>query len=200
MRALGSAASTTRTAAQTDLARLWVSTASQVWNSLARQLITAKRLGPARAARTLALLHLAMSDAFVASWDAKFAYAQWRPITGIRGADSDQNPRTEAEPAWTPLLPTPPFPDDVAGHTACAGAAETVLVHVFGPTPDVALELTSAAARARRRHGASTQRTDRHSGRAGQLAALNLRRVSDLGGHDAVHQTRRLLEGPAAQG
>lgn len=146
MRALGSAASTTRTPAQTDLARLWVSTASQVWNSLARQLITAKRLGPARAARTLALLHLTMSDAFVASWDAKFAHAQWRPITGIRGADSDGNPRTEADPAWTPLLPTPPFPDYVAGHTACAGAAETVLVHIFGPTPGVSLELTSAAA------------------------------------------------------
>jgi hypothetical protein len=140
---MGSATSTTRTAAQTQLARLWVSTASQVWNSLARQLIEARRLGPAAAARSLALLNMAMSDAFVASWDAKYLYGQWRPITAIRGADADGNPRTQADLTWTPLLPTPPFPDYVAGHTACAGAAEGVLVHVFGPDPGVSLQLNS---------------------------------------------------------
>jgi len=146
IRQVGSATSTVRTAAQTDLARLWVSTSSQVWNSLARQLIVARRPGPAAAARTLALLHMAMSDAFVAAWDAKYLYGQWRPLTAIRAGDTDGNPRTESDPGWTPLLPTPPFPDYVAGHTSCAGAAEEVLAYVFGPNPGVPLELTSAAA------------------------------------------------------
>ncbi|MGZ6078936.1 MAG: hypothetical protein ACXWK6_14110 [Myxococcaceae bacterium] len=86
IRELGSATSTRRTADQTALARLWVSTASQVWNGVARQLVVARGLGPALAARVLALLHLAMADAFIAGWDAKYTYSLWRPVTGIPAA------------------------------------------------------------------------------------------------------------------
>ena len=56
VRDVGSATSTTRTADQTALARLWISTAPQVWNPVARQLILAAGLGGARAARALALV------------------------------------------------------------------------------------------------------------------------------------------------
>lgn len=146
VRELGSATSTRRTADQTALARLWVSTASQVWNGVARQLIVARRLDPARAARVLALLHLAMADAFIAGWDAKYTYSQWRPVTGIPAADGDGNPQTPGTPGWTPLLATPPFPDYPAGHAICAGAAELVLARLFGPNPGIPLELTSATA------------------------------------------------------
>jgi hypothetical protein len=83
----------------------------------------------------LALLNAAGADAFIASWDAKFAYGQWRPVTAIPAADTDGNDATTPEPTWTPLLTTPPFPDYPAGHTTYAGAAETVLASVFGAHP-----------------------------------------------------------------
>jgi len=146
VRELGSASSTRRTADQTALARLWVSTAPQVWNGVARQLVIARGFGPARTARVLALLHLALADAFIAGWDAKYVYSQWRPVTAIRAADGDGNPHTAIDPTWAPLLVTPPFPDYPAGHAVCAGAAELVLARLFGPKPGVPLELTSATA------------------------------------------------------
>ncbi len=106
----------------------------------------AHRRPGARAARVLALLHLAMADAFIAGWDAKYTYSQWRPVTGIPAADGDGNSQTPATPGWTPLLVTPPFPDYPAGHAICAGAAELVLARLFGLNPGIPLELTSATA------------------------------------------------------
>ena len=143
---IGSATSSTRTQAETDLARFWVSTAPQIWNPVARQVAIAQGLTISQNARAFALLNLAGADAFIASWDAKFTYNQWRPVTAIREADTDGNPETIADPNWTPLLATPPFPDYIAGHTTYAGAAEEVLEHVFGENPGIVIKLTSATA------------------------------------------------------
>lgn len=132
---LGSADSTSRTAEQTSIARFWVSTAPQEWNQPVQQLAVARHLDIATTARAFAMLNLAGADAMIAAWDAKYEYAQWRPVTAIRAADTDGNPATTADPAWTPLLVTPPFPDDPAGHSAYAGAAETVLTSIFGRHP-----------------------------------------------------------------
>jgi hypothetical protein len=142
---IGSATSSTRTQDQTDLARFWVSTAPQIWNPAARQVAIARGLTISQNARLFALLNLAGADAFIASWDAKFTYNQWRPVTAIRAADSSVNPDTLPDPGWTPLLVTPPFPDYIAGHTTYAGAAEEVLEDVFGGHPGV-IRLTSATA------------------------------------------------------
>jgi hypothetical protein len=67
------------------------------------------------------------------------------PISGIRGAADDGNRRTVADPQWSPLLPTPPFPDYVCGHSSLAGAAQAVFESWFGRKPGVALTLTSAS-------------------------------------------------------
>ena len=146
IREVGSLTSNVRTRDQTDLARFWVSTAPQNWNPAARQVARAQGLSLSQNARAFALLNMAGADAFIACWDAKFAYNQWRPITAIRAADSDGNPDTSADPAWTPLLVTPPFPDYIAGHTTYAGAAKQVLEDVFGRNPGVTMRLTSATA------------------------------------------------------
>jgi len=67
-------------------------------------------------------------------------------VTAIRAADTDDNPETIADPGWTPLLITPPFPDYIAGHTTYAGSAEEVLEYVFGGHPGVVIKLTSPTA------------------------------------------------------
>jgi hypothetical protein len=145
---IGSSTSTTRTPEQTGVARLWIATGAQNWNPIARQVVAAHRLTLSQNARAFALLNLAGADAFIAAWDAKFTYNQWRPVTAIRATDSDSdgNPETIEDTSWTPLLATPPFPDYIAGHTTYGGAVASVLEHVFGKNPGVVMTLTSPTA------------------------------------------------------
>jgi hypothetical protein len=143
---IGSTASTTRTTEQSDLARSWIATGAQNWNPIARQAAVAHDLTLTQHARALALLNVAGADAFIAAWDAKFAYSQWRPVTAIPAAATDSNSATDADPLWTPFLVTPPFPDYIAGHTTYAGAVQKVLEHLFGKDPGITLTLTSPTA------------------------------------------------------
>jgi membrane-associated phospholipid phosphatase len=76
------------------------------------------------------LVHVALADAGIACWDAKFTYNFWRPITSIPYAD-DGNPATVPDPAWEPLLITPSFPEYVSGHSTFSGAAGEVLRRWF---------------------------------------------------------------------
>ena len=132
---VGASNSSTRTAAQTETARFWISTAPQLWNQVARQLVVARGLDAASAARVYLLLNLAGADAMVAAWDAKYAYNQWRPVTAIRHGGDDGSLTTALDTAWTPAIATPPFPDYPAGHTAYGGAAERVLSAILGERP-----------------------------------------------------------------
>lgn len=143
---IGSVMSATRRQEDTDLARLWIATAAQNWNPVARQISVAQGLTLSQNAHAFALLNIAGADAFIVAWDAKFAYNQWRPVTAIRAAEADGNASTDADPSWTPLLVTPPFPDYIAGHTTYAGAAQAVLTHLFGDDPGVVIKLSSATA------------------------------------------------------
>jgi membrane-associated phospholipid phosphatase len=83
-------------------------------------------------ARTLALLNLALADAGIAAWDAKYHYDTWRPIDAIRRAAEDSNALTVAAVTWSPLLKTPAFPSFVSGHSTFSAAAATVLTHLYG--------------------------------------------------------------------
>jgi hypothetical protein len=139
---VGAANSATRSQAQTEAGRFWIATAAQLWNPLVRQLTIVRKLDPASAARAYLLLNLTGADAIIASWEAKFHYNQWRPITAIRSL-GDGTGAMKPDATWSSLLTTPPFPDYPAGHTSFAGAAERVLSAVFGARPDD-LSLTSA--------------------------------------------------------
>jgi hypothetical protein len=72
-----------------------------------------------------------LADAAIVSWDCKYVYNYWRPITAIQEADTDGNQDTIADPAWTPLLATPPFPEYTSGHSTFSGAAASVLAFFF---------------------------------------------------------------------
>jgi hypothetical protein len=150
--ALGAATSAKRSVAQTEVARFWMSTAPQLWNQVARQLTIDRQLDPAAAARVYLLLNVAGADAMIAAWDAKYAYGQWRPLTAIRNLEDDGSPATVADTLWAPLLTTPPFPDYPAGHTAYGGAAEQVLIAIFGEKPGRRVSISSATANGATRH------------------------------------------------
>src|SRR5207248_5219589 len=100
---LGSATSTTRTADQTQIARFWADGAGTVtpaghWNAIAEQIAQQRGDSLAADARLFAELNVAMGDAAIAAWDAKYTFTAWRPITAIRNADQAGNPAAQADP------------------------------------------------------------------------------------------------------
>ena len=93
------------------------STPAGIWIGIARELIVRDRLDVLTAAQVMALTSVAMVDAFICCWDAKYAYWTARPIT--------------ADPTLDVLIPTPPFPSYTSGHATISAAAATVLSHLF---------------------------------------------------------------------
>jgi hypothetical protein len=74
---------------------------------------------------------MALADGYIGTFETKFHYNYWRPVTAIRLADTDGNPNTAADPTWTPLDPTPPIPDYDSGHSVEGGTAAQVLKRFF---------------------------------------------------------------------
>lgn len=132
---LGSATSAGRTADQTEAAEFWqggTGTAVDQANQMAEQVIRRENLSLIDSARTLALVNFATADAGIVAWEAKLTFNRWRPVTAIHAAATDGNAATTADPAWTPLLDTPPTPDDVSATAAFEAAAAAVLADLYG--------------------------------------------------------------------
>jgi hypothetical protein len=137
VKAIGSATSTTRTEDQANIARFWVSpagtsTAPGHWNRIAQTVAESQGNTLEENARMFALLGMAQADAAISSWDNKYQYHDWRPITAIREAASDGNPITEADLSWNSLITTPNHPSYTSGHSTVSGAAGAVLGDFFG--------------------------------------------------------------------
>ena len=111
--------------------RRWDVTPTAAWHQLALDrlgfywalLPDVRAATPARSARAFALLHVAMYDALVAVWDAKYAYG--------RRAPARADPRVRA---LVPLADEPSYPSE---HAAAAAAAAAVLAYLF-PQEDTA--------------------------------------------------------------
>jgi membrane-associated phospholipid phosphatase len=136
VQAIGAIDSTSRTVEQTEIAYFWgygpgTATPPGHWNQLAQSVAAGQGSSIEQNARLFALLNIAMADAAIVSWDCKYVNNYWRPITAIQLADTDGNPGTIADPAWAPLLPTPPFPEYTSGHSTFSAAAATVLASFF---------------------------------------------------------------------
>jgi hypothetical protein len=137
VKSLGDINSATRTADQTNIALFWANgggTATPPGHLNVLAAIVAQQRGNSLAenARLFAMLNVGMADAAIMAWDAKYDTEFWRPITAIRAGDTDGNPDTAADAAWTPLIVTPPFPSYVSGHSSFSGAAASVLKSFFG--------------------------------------------------------------------
>jgi hypothetical protein len=120
-----------RTEEQTEIGLFWRESSPLAWNRIARTVSAAKSLDAWENARLFGLLNMALADGYIGSWETKYHYNFWRPITAIRTAD-DGNPDTEGDPTWTPLQWTYPIPDYDSGHSVEGGAAAEVLKRFFG--------------------------------------------------------------------
>jgi hypothetical protein len=137
VKSIGSSHSTTRTADQTAIAQFWANGAGTATpaghlNMMAHIVAEDRDNTLSQNARLFAALNVAMADAAIVCWDAKYSTNFWRPITAIRAAESDGNPDTAPDADWTPLIVTPPFPTYISGHSSFSGAAAVVLKSFFG--------------------------------------------------------------------
>ncbi len=93
------------------------------WLSIALQVLEQSGADLERDVDVLARIGIALSDSFIACWNAKYAFDLVRPVTYIRRV-------IDAE--FEPLLLTPPFPEYPSGHSTQSAAAAAVLSDLFG--------------------------------------------------------------------
>jgi hypothetical protein len=87
------------------------------WNDIAAEHVRDARFSEVRAARVFALLNMAMHDAAVGCWDAKYAYFNPRP------SQLDRSIKTS--------IGLPNFPSYTSGHSTFSAAAAAVLSYLF---------------------------------------------------------------------
>lgn len=148
---LGALISPNRTQEQTEIGFFWANDVNGTYKppghllSVTREVAQQHALTLAQRVRLNALVGLAIGDAAVVAWDAKYntPIDLWRPVSGIREADTDDNPLTDPDALWEPLNPfSPTFPAYVSGHATFGATHAAVMAHFFG-TDSVAFTITS---------------------------------------------------------
>jgi hypothetical protein len=152
---------TTRTEEETFIGKFWAYDATallcappRLYNMIATSLaLKEKRDKFADAlelARYLALVNVALADAGIGAWEAKYYYRYPRPVTAIRETSAPDS----AQRFWAPLgAPvsnaqpgrvnfTPPFPSYPSGHAVFGGALFEILRKYYG-TNDIAFDFVS---------------------------------------------------------
>ncbi len=131
-----------RTDEQTEIALFWVESSPLQWNRMARIVAADQGLDEWENARLFGLLNMALADGYIGSFETKYLYNFWRPVTAIQLAATDGNSDTDADATWTPLVTTPPIPDHDSAHSVEGGAAAAVMRRFFG-TDDISFETCS---------------------------------------------------------
>jgi hypothetical protein len=142
----GGKTSTKRSSQQTETARFWLMVGAPAYHPVPRQLVVAKQMSVIDSARFMALFAVALTDAYIAVFDAKYHYEFWRPITAIRNGDIDGNPATELEATWQPIDNTPLHPEYPCAHCIESGTAVAVIESVLGSVDIPEVSMTSSTA------------------------------------------------------
>ncbi|WP_433357656.1 carbohydrate binding domain-containing protein [Micromonospora saelicesensis] len=148
IRDYGGRTSSLRTPEQTQIAFFWANDLGGTYKppgqlfSHTRIVSEQRQLGILANARLFGLVALALADAAIAAWDAKYQTPVdlWRPVTAIEAAEG---------PGWQPLSQTregvpytPAFPAYISGHATFAGAWSAVMKRFFG-TDAIAFDATT---------------------------------------------------------
>ena len=114
---------------QETIARFWSDDPGQTPTppghsiAITTQVLRIEGVSLAAAAEAYLRVGIAVCDAFIACWHAKYAYNLLRPVTYLQRL---------VDPDWLPILITPPFPEYPSGHSVQSGAAFQVLTDLFG--------------------------------------------------------------------
>jgi len=130
------------------------------WNAIAADEFVKENYSEVRWARNFALLNMALMDAGIVCWDAKYFYFNPRP--------------TQADPIIKTLTGIPNFPAYTSGHSTFSAAAATVLSHLLPDRGEIFNEMALEASMSRL-YGGIHYRSDCEAGlesgkKVGQLA------------------------------
>ena len=131
VKSIGAKTNSTRTQHQTDAALYWAVHPGRTWSRIVRGIDLDQGLSTADGARLYAQIYLTAADAAISVWAEKEYWGFWRPLTAIREAATDGNPRTEADPTWDSLVGNPPYPDHPSGHLGLSGGHIKTLQEFF---------------------------------------------------------------------
>jgi hypothetical protein len=93
------------------------------WMGIVKIVSQQRRASMPVAAEAYARTAIALADGFLSAWTEKYRSNVIRPETVIN---------KYIDPAWQPLLQTPPFPEYTSGHSVISNAAAAVLTDQFG--------------------------------------------------------------------
>ena len=148
LKAIGGTTSSVRTLEKECIARFATDNPVAQYHRLARIVARAVPSNLERNTRAFAVFSLALADAFISSFDAKFTHHFWRPWTAIQNAAAFGAPELQ-DSTWLSLIPTPPHPEYPANHAVQSAAIVTVLKHFYGrDVPPVTLTCQVASCRA----------------------------------------------------
>ena len=130
---VGASDSVARPPDRTDVARLYAGTSPNFALSMAtRQIAAAEGLSLSENARALALIMMGINDSLIASFYNKYHYNLWRPETGIRNGESDDNRKTEGDASFSTFIATPCFPSYPSNHASGTNGGLEVMRRLFG--------------------------------------------------------------------
>ena len=150
IKGLGGRDSTLRTAEQTAIAKFWEVTMPDVYWPLARAVAAMPGRDTTDNARLFAAAAMAMDDALIAVFDAKYTYNFWRPVTAIRNSEGDAR-----DPTWLPFIETPMHPEYPCAHCIVSASMGAVLKAELGTGPVPTLASASSTANGARREWTS---------------------------------------------
>jgi hypothetical protein len=153
----GAREASTRTEAETNLAKFWADNKpSNIWNNFVNSVIADKKLDAWKTARLFAIIHTAIADGFNTVLEAKYHFYFWRPETAIHEGTNDNNAATAADAGWLPFVietvqPTPPgnwvsppIPEYPSGYALPGGVVAEVLKRLLG-SDKISVDFTSAS-------------------------------------------------------
>jgi hypothetical protein len=121
------------------------------WNAIAAPYINKANFSEVRAARAFALLDMAVMDAGIGCWDAKYTYFNPRP--------------SQMDPTIKTIIGLPNFPSYTSGHSTFSGAGAAVLSYLF-PSGTADFEKQRDEAAISRLYGGIHYQIDNDAGKA----------------------------------
>jgi len=130
----GTTTATLRTPEQTSVALLYAANPVEMFNRTFRAIAEAQTLTLVEQSRLFAMLNMAGADGLINCWDDKAYWSFWRPVTAIQEEGGDLA-------SWTPMVPTPPYPEHPSGYN-CVTAAFMHTAAAFFGNPNMEFSVT----------------------------------------------------------
>jgi hypothetical protein len=93
------------------------------WMNIAALVARQQKVGFDKTIYVLCVEGITLMDAFISTWDAKYATNRIRPETYLN---------KYVDVKWQPVLQTPPFPEYTSGHAVVSNASAEVLTYLLG--------------------------------------------------------------------